>query len=128
MTDKEPLIVEEITYGSDLKKAAAEYLRTGSLRPALAFDRPGSKLIETMDQPKVTQRTMSLATRPDTDPMELVERAQKLCKNPIKLSFQNVFYEVDVITTEHDREKDPNIGKFKRQAIVKNVSGYAPPG
>lgn len=71
---------------------------------------------------------MSLATRPDTDPMELVERAQKLCKNPIKLSFQNVFYEVDVVTTEHDLRKDPNIGKYKRQAIVKNVSGFVPPG
>jgi ABC-type multidrug transport system ATPase subunit len=60
--------------------------------------------------------------------MELVERAQKLCKNPIKLSWQNVFYEVDVVTTEADKERDPNCGKFKRQAIVKNVTGYAPPG
>ena len=71
---------------------------------------------------------MSLATRPDTDPMELVERAIKLCKQPIKLSWTNVFYEVDVPTTDADREANPAIGNTKRQAIVKSVSGFAPPG
>lgn len=71
---------------------------------------------------------MSLATRPDTDPMELVERASKLCKNPIKLSFQNVFYEVDVLTTEEERINNPAIGRMKRQQIVKNATGFAPPG
>jgi hypothetical protein len=46
--------------------------------------------------------------------MELVERAIKLCKQPIKLSWTNVFYEVDVPTTDADREANPAIGKTKR--------------
>jgi hypothetical protein len=52
-------------------------------------------LIETKTQAKPAMRTMSLANRPDTDPMLLIERAAKLCKNPIKLSWSNVFFEVD---------------------------------
>jgi ABC-type multidrug transport system ATPase subunit len=60
--------------------------------------------------------------------MELVERASKLCKNPIKLSFQNVFYEVDVLTSEEERINNPALGRMKRQQIVKNATGFAPPG
>lgn len=80
-----------------------------------------------IEQPK-GQRTMSLATRPDTDPMELVEMAIKQCKNPIKLSWSNVFYEVDVLTTEDERLRNPGIGRIKRQQIVKYATGFAPPG
>lgn len=58
---------------------------------------------------------MSLATRPDTDPMELVEMAKRQCKNPIKLSWNNVFYEVDALTTEEERMKNPAVGRTKRQ-------------
>lgn len=71
---------------------------------------------------------MSLATRPDYNPMELIERAAELCANPIKLSWQDVFFEVDVVTSEEERVANPDIGPIKRQAIVKYVSGYAPPG
>jgi hypothetical protein len=50
MTDNSPLIKEELTIGnSDLKNAAKEYLRTGSLRAALIHDKRGSKLIESLD-------------------------------------------------------------------------------
>lgn len=61
-----------------------------------------------------TMRTQSLATRGDIDPIACVEQAKKLCKEPIKLSWQNVFFEVDVKTTEQEREKDPAIGMMKR--------------
>lgn len=71
---------------------------------------------------------MSLATRPDTDPMALIEQARKVNKKPIKLSWNNVFYEVDVLTSEEERLADPALGMIKRQQIVKNVSGFAPPG
>lgn len=71
---------------------------------------------------------MSLATRPDVDPMLLIEQAKKVNKKPIKLSWSNLHYEVDVLSTEDDRAKDPNMGRMKRQVIVKNVSGFAPPG
>jgi hypothetical protein len=49
-------------------------------------------------------------------------------KKPIKLSWNNVFYEVDVLTSEEERLADPTLGMIKRQQIVKNVSGFAPPG
>lgn len=55
---------------------------------------------------KPAMRTMSLANRPDTDPMQLVEQAMKHCKNPIKLSWQNVFFEVDVITSAEERQQN----------------------
>ena len=55
-----------------------------------------------------------MATRGDIDPIALVESAKKLCKEPIKLSWHNVFFEVDVKTTEQEREKDPAIGMIKR--------------
>ena len=78
-----------------------------SLNPGAAMMKV-PKLIDTADsKEKPTMRTMSLANRPDTDPMELVERAAKLCKNPIKLSWQNVFYEVDILTTEEERLTNP---------------------
>ena len=73
-------------------------------------------------------RTMSLASRPDIDPAEIVEQAKALCKQPIKLSWENVFFEVDVPTTDLERKTNPTLGKTKRQAIVKSVSGYAAPG
>lgn len=71
---------------------------------------------------------MSLATKPDTNPMEMLERAKKLCKNPIKLSWVNVFFEVDVERSEEELAADPNLPKLRRLQVVKNVTGYAPPG
>ena len=73
-------------------------------------------------------RTQSLATRPDIDPFALVERAKLLCRQPIKLSWHDVFFEVDVPTTALEKEKDPAIGLLKRQTILKSVSGFASPG
>lgn len=73
-------------------------------------------------------RQMSLATKPKSDAMELVKNATKLCKNPIKLSWQDVYYEVEVPATSHDRIEDPSIGAYKKQPVVKYVTGFAPPG
>ena len=69
-----------------------------------------------------------MANRPDIDPMEIVERAKELCDQPIKLSWENVFFEVEVPTSDTDRLRNPGIGRTKRQQIVKSVSGYAAPG
>jgi ABC-type multidrug transport system fused ATPase/permease subunit len=111
----------------DFKKPAQDS-RMMSLNPAAGMLKTPKLLDIDGGKDKPSMRTMSLANRPDTDPMELVERAAKLCKNPIKLSWQNVFYEVDVLTSEEEREKNPAIGNIKRQAIVKSVNGFAPPG
>lgn len=73
-------------------------------------------------------RAMSLASRPDHDPIEIVERAKELCKEPIKLTWENVFFEVDTPTSEAERQANPSLGKTKRYPVVKSVSGYAAPG
>lgn len=41
-------------------------------------------------------RARSLATRAEADTMKLMEDATKLCKNPVKLSWKNVKFEVEV--------------------------------
>ena len=73
-------------------------------------------------------RQMSLATKPKGNQMKLVENAAKLCKNPIKLSWTDVYYEVEVPATEADRIDDPSIVDFKKTPIVRCVTGFAPPG
>ena len=73
-----------------------------------------SPLLDKKEVEKVAARTMSLATRPDTNPMELIELAMKRCKNPIKLSWEKVLYEVDVIVSEEERLNNPSLGRMKR--------------
>ena len=121
MSDKELLLGD---------KAGSRHF---SLNPAAISknsDYDSSSMIEGDDPNKTAagKRTMSLATRAEIDPMELVEQAKANCKQPIKLSWSNVFFEVDVPTTEQERLSNPNIGPIKRQEIVKSVSGFAAPG
>lgn len=75
-------------------------------------------------------RTMSLSNKPDTDPMELVNRACELNSNPIKLSWHNVFFEVDAPIQAEEIALDPSLKgqKTKRQVLLKSVTGFAPPG
>ena len=75
-----------------------------------------------------SMRAMSLATKPDFDPLEIVQRSKELCKNPIKISWENVFFEVEVMTGAADRKVNPALGKTRRMQILKSVSGYAAPG
>lgn len=42
-------------------------------------------------------RTKSLATRENLDTMKILEEAKKRCKNPIKLSWRDVRFEVEVL-------------------------------
>lgn len=72
------------------------------------------------------QRSYSLSTRGHVDGLALIEDAKTKCRNPIKLSWNKVFFEVEVKQTEAERAM--NGRKFKRQQIVKTVSGYAAPG
>jgi len=58
----------------------------------------------------VRMRTMSLSNKPDSDPMELVNRAVEVNKNPIKLSWHNVFFEVDVEIQDEERLLNPELG------------------
>lgn len=71
---------------------------------------------------------MSLSTKKQEDPIERIKKATKLCLNPIKITWKDAFYEIDLPTTAHERKHDPSLGTTRRAAIVKNVSGYAPPG
>ena len=76
----------------------------------------------------IAPRGMSLATRANIDPIALVEQAKDRCKQPIKLSWENVEFEAEVATTAADRERQPGLGKTKTLRIVNGVSGYASPG
>lgn len=57
---------------------------------------------------------------------ELTKQAIKTAKRPVKLSFENLEYEVEIKLNPKDaREKGY---KTMRQKIVKGVSGFALPG
>ena len=73
-------------------------------------------------------RGMSLATRGNLDPLALVASAKENCKQPIKLSWEDVRFEAVVKTTPAERAADRSLGQTKTLKIVKNVSGFAPPG
>ena len=81
---------------------------------------------------------MSLATKGNIDPIALLERAKEQCKQPIKLSWEDLSFEAEISMTPAEREADlllppkerlgnPN-GKTKQLKIVKKVSGFAAPG
>lgn len=69
---------------------------------------------------------MSLATRVDIDPIAILENAKKNCKQPIKLSWENVRFSAEVANTP--AEKAVSKKSMKTLEIVKSVSGFAPPG
>jgi ABC-type multidrug transport system ATPase subunit len=73
-------------------------------------------------------RAMSLLSRPDVDPVQIVQQAKERCEEPVKLSWENVFFEVEVPPTEQERELNPGLGRLMKKQIVKSVSGYAAPG
>lgn len=52
-------------------------------------------------------RSMSLLSRPDMDPVEIVALAKERCKEPVKLSWENVYFEVETPPTEADKLADP---------------------
>ena len=74
------------------------------------------------------QRGMSLATRGDIDPIQLMENAKARCKQPIKLSWEDVCFSAQIPASAADRAEDPTVGRMKTKEIVKKVSGYAAPG
>lgn len=45
---------------------------------------------------------MSLATRSTADAMKIIEDAKNACKNPVKISWKNVKFEVEVKQTEEE--------------------------
>lgn len=57
-------------------------------------------------------RTRSLATRENLDTMKILEDAKRLCKNPIKLSWKDVRFEVEVLQTEDEQKLDGQ--KYRR--------------
>jgi ATP-binding cassette, subfamily G (WHITE), eye pigment precursor transporter len=58
--------------------------------------------------------------------MKILEEAKKRCKNPIKLSWRDVRFEVEVLQNEEEMKLDGR--KTRRQMIVKDATGYAAPG
>lgn len=75
----------------------------------------------------LTKRTFSLATREMQDTMQLIANAKRLCRNPTKLSWHNITFEVEVLCTKEQMEANGGL-KYTRQEIVKDASGYAAPG
>lgn len=75
-------------------------------------------------------RGMSLATRAEIDPIALIQNAKEKCKQPIKLSWENVQFEAEVAVSkaERDAARPGILPKNKKLQIVKSVTGFAPPG
>ena len=96
----------------------------------------GAAMIATSSQSNVqvqkamtmAARGMSLATRAAIDPVALVEMAKEKCKQPIKLSWEDVRFEAEIKTLPQERAVNPALGPTKRLQIVKGVSGFACPG
>lgn len=55
-----------------------------------------------------------------------MKQAQENCKNPVKISWKNVKFEVEVKQTEEEVAATGQ--QMRRQMIVKDCSGYAAPG
>lgn len=69
-----------------------------------------------------------MASRANIDTLEVVRQAQERCAQPIKISWDKVKFSAQVRTTKAERAKDPSLGAIKTLYIVKEVSGFAPPG
>ena len=61
-----------------------------------ANERLASLASQGVVDPGQTKRTYSLATREGSDQLKLVELAKQNCKTPIKLSWHNVRFEVEI--------------------------------
>jgi hypothetical protein len=61
-----------------------------------AAERLNSLASQGASNPGESKRTRSLATREGTDQLRLVEQSKLLCRNPIKLSWENIRFEVEV--------------------------------
>lgn len=76
-------------------------LNTGLVSPAGNIGYSGD--LDQMQSPKhaktMAVRGMSLATRANIDPVALVEQAKERCKQPIKLSWEDVKFEAEVKTS-----------------------------
>ncbi len=91
-----------------------------------AQERLNSLASEGLADPGASKRTRSLATREGTDQLRLVEQSKKLCANPIKLSWHNVRFEVEI---RQSKEEIAATGQtYRRQEIVKGATGFASPG
>ena len=72
------------------------------------------------------ERAKSLATRAVADAHKLVEEAKQHCKYPVKLSWKNVKFEVEV---KHNEDEFAATGqRFGRKMIVKDCHGFCAPG
>ena len=73
-------------------------------------------------------RGMSLATKTSIDPRVLLEQAKEKCKQPIKLSWENVNFKAEVAASKEEIAADPKKKKTKTLHIVKGATGFAAPG
>ena len=67
-----------------------------------------------------------MATKVATDIHVQIAKAKELCLQPMKLSWKNIKFEVEVL--QNEQEVAATGQKFRRQMIVKDCSGYASPG
>ena len=62
----------------------------------------------------------------DGELIEMAKRKSKLTNNPVKLTFTDLKYEVQLACDAEEQEKTGK--KTKMHQIIKGVSGYAMPG
>ena len=65
---------------------------TGNYSKQNLLGEPSNK--KDQSNPPVKKRAESLATRGDIDIIQLVEKAKEKCRMPMKLSFENICFEV----------------------------------
>lgn len=72
------------------------------------------------------RRAESLATRGDVDFMSLINDAKEKCRLPIKLSFENICFDVQILNPAAEVAKTGE--KYSRRLIVDHATGVALPG
>jgi hypothetical protein len=72
------------------------------------------------------RRAESLATRGDIDFMSLINEAKKKCKMPVKLSFENICFDVQIKNNAQDKAATGL--DYSRRLIVDHATGVCLPG
>jgi hypothetical protein len=104
-----PLIVKDEIVEERQVKTPQTY-RTVSMRMAAGEKIDTEKITaEKAENGGVRMRTMSLSNKPAVDPMILVNKAMEINKTPIKLSFDRLFFEVDVPVLDEEKLYDPSL-------------------
>ena len=134
MNDNQEIFEEEPLLIQDPDQVSANAKKTYSLNMGLhnsgalsgvSTDKPAPHFKKAMT---LGARGMSLATKADIDPIQLIENAKEKCSQPIKLSWNKVTFSAVVPTTPAERALNPSLGSTQTRKIVNSASGFACPG